>query len=378
MKTIAIFSGYYLPHIGGIEIYTYNLAKELCSMGNKVIIITSRHDKNLKEVEEKDGVKIYRLPIYKIFQNRYPIIKQNKRCRDLLNMISNENLDTVIIQQRFWTTSYLATKIIRKNNIPACVIEHTSKHFTVNNKVLDKLGSIYEHTITNLIKRHIKDFYGVSKKCTEWLKHFNIQAKGIFYNSINIEENKKLEKYIKKSKDKIVITYVGRMIKEKGVLKLIKAFKKLQQKHSNIELKIAGAGPLLDKIQKENQYEKKIEILGEIPHDEVLKLLGKTTILVNPSSFPEGLPTTILEAGIMKCAVIATPMGGTEEIILDKKTGYICGFKTEEIFNKIEEAISDKNKMEEVSRNLYNTVVNQFSWKDTATKIVGEIKYKKD
>ena len=55
----------------------------------------------------------------------------------------------------------------------------------------------------------------------EWLKHFNIEAKGIFYNSIDTSEGEKYKRYINKSKDKIEITYIGRMIEEKGVLKLI-------------------------------------------------------------------------------------------------------------------------------------------------------------
>ena len=42
MKTIAIFSGYYLPHLGGVERYTYNLAKKLNNMGYRLIIVTPR------------------------------------------------------------------------------------------------------------------------------------------------------------------------------------------------------------------------------------------------------------------------------------------------------------------------------------------------
>ena len=65
MQTIAIFSGYYLPHLGGVERYTYNLALKLKKMGYKIIIITSRYNKDLKEIEETDYAKIVRLPTYK-------------------------------------------------------------------------------------------------------------------------------------------------------------------------------------------------------------------------------------------------------------------------------------------------------------------------
>ncbi len=377
MKTIAIFSGYYLPHLGGVERYTYNLAKKLKQMGYNIIIITSRYDKELKEIEETDYAKIYRLPTYKIAAERYPINKKNKRFKEIFKMLENENIDSAIIQTRFWTTSYFASKFVAKNNIPACLIEHGSTHFTVNNKILDKFGEIYEHKLTNAIKKNVKDFYGVSKKCTEWLKHFGIEAKGVFYNSINIEEVEEYTKYIQKDSDKIIITYVGRMIEEKGVLKLIEAFKKLEKKYDNLELYLAGAGPILEKIIAENKDEKNIKILGKLSHDEVLKLLGKTTIFVNPSAFSEGLPTTILEAGIMNCAVVATPMGGTTEIISGDDFGYICGFETDEILEKIEKLIRNKDEITKLSSNINDKVRKQFSWDVTARKIAETIKYKK-
>ena len=376
MKTIAIFSGYYLPHLGGVERYTYNLAKKLKQMGYNIIIVTSRYDKELKEIEETDYAKIYRLPTYKIVAERYPINKKNKRFKEIFKMLENENIDSAIIQTRFWTTSYFASKFVAKNNIPACLIEHGSTHFTVNNKILDKFGEIYEHKLTNAIKKNVKDFYGVSKKCTEWLKHFGIEAKGVFYNSINIEEVEEYTKYIQKDSDKIIITYVGRMIEEKGVLKLIEAFEKLEKKYDNLELDLAGAGPILEKIIAENKDEKNIKILGKLSHDEVLKLLGKTTIFVNPSAFSEGLPTTILEAGIMNCAVVATPMGGTTEIISGDDFGYICGFETNEILEKIEKLVTNKDEIAKLSTNINDVVLKQFSWDVTSKYISKTIKYK--
>lgn len=376
MKTIAIFSGYYFPHLGGVERYTYNLAKKLKELGYKIIIITSRYDMELSEIEDTDYAKIYRLPTYKIVSGRYPINKTNKRCKELLKMVEEENIDSAIIQTRFWTTSYIASNFVAKNNIPACIIEHGSTHFTVKNKILDKFGEIYEHILTNKIKKNVKDFYGVSEKCTEWLKHFNIEAKGVFYNSVDTSEIETYKHYINKSGAKTIITYTGRMIEEKGVLKLIEAFKKLNEKYEHLELNLAGEGPILERIKAESKDIDNIKILGKISHEEVMKLLGKTNIFVNPSSFSEGLPTTILEAGMMKCAVVATPMGGTGEIISDDNIGYICGFKTEEIQEKIEKLLKNKEESTRLGENIKKKVIDKFSWEATAKKIIKTIEIK--
>ena len=135
--------------------------------------------------------------------------------------------------------------------------------------------------------------------------------------------------------------------------------------------------PWGEKIIQENKDVKNIKVLGKISHQEVMELLGKTNIFVNPSHFSEGLPTTILEAGMMKCAVVATPMGGTTEIITDDNIGYICGFETSEIQEKIEKIINDKEKMKKLGTNIKEKVEKDFSWNTTAKKIATTIKYSK-
>ena len=83
MKKIAIFAGYYLPHTGGVERYVCNLAKELNKQNNEIIIVTTKYEESLKEIEDLDYAKIYRFPIYSLFSSRYPILKENKEYRKL-------------------------------------------------------------------------------------------------------------------------------------------------------------------------------------------------------------------------------------------------------------------------------------------------------
>lgn len=374
MKTIAIFSGYYLPHVGGVERYTHNLSKKLSEMGYKVIIITSRYNKELKEIEETQFAKIYRLPTLNIVSEIYPIIIQNKRCKELLKMVEEEKINSTIIQTRFWLTSYIGSKFVKKNELPACLIEHGTSHFTVHNKFLDFFGHIYEHILTKAVKKNIKNYYGVSKKCTEWIKHFDIEADGVFYNSIDTDEVEKYEQYINKDNEKTIITYVGRMLTEKGVLNLIEAFKTINEKYPNTELHLAGDGELFNQINKENSGNENIKILGKLDHSDTLKLLAKTNIFVNPS-FSEGLPTTVLEAGIMECAVVATPVGGTTEIITSNEIGYICGFKPDEIQEQIEKLIKNKQEQTKLGKNIKQKVANEFSWQKTTEKIVNTINF---
>ena len=59
-KNIIIFSGYFLPHLGGVEKYTYNMAKELKKRGYNVIIVTSNYNNSNSE-DIIDDIKIIKL-----------------------------------------------------------------------------------------------------------------------------------------------------------------------------------------------------------------------------------------------------------------------------------------------------------------------------
>lgn len=370
---ICIFTGFFLPHLGGVERYTDKLAKELKNKGYKVIVVCS-NDNNYADYEQLENCFIYRLPTYNIVKSKYPILKKTKAFKKIIKMIEEENCDFYICNTRFYLTSILCGKMAKKYNKKMFVIEHGSSHFTVNNKILDFMGAKYEHFLTNRLKKYNPQFFGVSERCNNWLKHFKIIASGIFYNSVdeNVYEKYENSKYKRNLKNKIVITYVGRIIKEKGVLLLLDSFTKLQKEYNNITLVIAGDGPLLNEI-KSKYTNKNIYFEGKLDYDDVMSLYNSTDIFVNPSMYPEGLPTSILEAGIMKCAIIATDRGGTKEVINDKKYGIIIEENENSLYNALKYLIDNPSKVKSMKNEIYNRVKKHFTWKITAENVIKEL-----
>jgi len=163
MKTIAIFQGFFLPHVGGVERYTYNLSKKLHKKGYNIIIVTTKHDDKLKFKEELEYVTIYRFNNYNKLSNRYPIIKKDKTYKKIIKELSNIKIDYIILNTRFWLTTLIGARFAKKNSIPCCVIEHGTSHFTIYNKILDFFGRQYEHMLTRKVKILVKDYYGVSR-----------------------------------------------------------------------------------------------------------------------------------------------------------------------------------------------------------------------
>ena len=156
-KTYCFFSARYLPYLGGVERYTYNLAKELISLGNNVIIITSLIGTE-PIYEENKCLKIYRLPSFRLLDGRFPVVKNNKDVKKIFSEINKNPIDYVVINTRFYLLSYWGAVFAKKSKIQAIVIEHGTGHFTVNNKLFDFVGHIYEHFISFLMKLNSSNY----------------------------------------------------------------------------------------------------------------------------------------------------------------------------------------------------------------------------
>lgn len=365
-KTIAIFTGYYLPHQGGIEMYTNGLAHELQKLGYRIIIVT--FNTNNSSNIENSNFKIYRLPVCDTLKKRYPLLKINQQNLGIMEKILNEDIDFIICNTRFYLTTFLGLKVAKHQKVPLTLIEHCSAHYSIGNNLLDFCGKIYEHFLTHIIKRRVTDFYGVSEASNRWLKHFNIDAQDTLYNAVNTDKESAKQNSSDNSQDKTLITYVGRIIPQKGVEELIKAYLGTMDAFPKTELLIIGDGAIRKNLEK--QYSSaQIKFFGELPNAEVLKLLKSTDIFVYPSQYPEGLPTAILEAGLMQCAVIATDRGGTTELITNENYGIIVQPDARSIESALRNLLSSPKKVLKLKKNLHNRVIKKFTWRQTATKV---------
>lgn len=366
MEYIAVFSGYYYPHLGGIERYIDGMMKEFIKLGYKPILVTSNYN-NSKSEETINGIKIFRLPVYNAFKNRYPIIKNNKECKNILKKLDKYNISSIIVNTRFHLTSHIGAKYGKKNNIPVYLIEHGSNYVTLDNKFIDFFANRYEDFLTHKIKNKITGFYGVSNACAAWLKNFKIKASGVWYNSIDFNQN--IPK--RKKHNNINFLYAGRLIKQKGVKNILDSFKKLEKEYNNIHLYIAGDGPEMSDC-KTNYKSDNITFLGKLSFEELLNYYAITDVFLYPPLWPEGLPTSILEAGMMKCMTIGTNQGGIKEVINDNN-GIIVKETVKSLYESMKKMIDDDALRKKLANNLHNDVKNNFSWQATAKKILKDM-----
>lgn len=378
---ICIFAANYLPNIGGVERYTYYLSKELINMGNTVTVVTNNVVNGLNEEVSPEGIKIKRFPCFNFLDGRYPVKKINGLTKKLYNDLLKEDFDFVIINARFYLHSLFAAKFAKQKNVPCLTIEHGSSHLSVNNKLFDFLGGIWEHYVTAVLKHYCKDYYGVSQAACDWSGHFNIKSKGVFFNSIDLSEiNALLETpvcdYRKENdipKDATVFTYTGRLVKEKGSFELAQAF--LQANIENAYLIIAGDGDMFEDIKALKKDDNRIILLGRVDFKHIVALLKNSDIFCLPTVYPEGLPTSVLEAAAAKNFVITTTFGGAKEFILDESYGILLnGNSPEEIIPALKKASEEKDYRLNAVEKSYQRLKEHFVWEKTAQKVANIIK----
>lgn len=374
-KNICFVSCFFPPHIGGVERYVQNLASQISSLGHNVSILTVNTE-SMGLYEEQNDLKIYRLPCYDVFKYRFPFIRKNDDYRYIINQLKEEHFDAIVLNQRFYRITKTAIQISKLTGSALHIIEHVTGHFTVHNKILDFFGHIYEHRITDFLKKHIDMAFGVSAACVKWLKHFDIHTDKIVYNGIS--EKPEIDKHISIYNEYNIPTnsnvffHAGRLVEEKGIHLLIEAFSRVSEKQPNTYLIISGNGPLYDGLKRQNM--KNLILTGMISHSKVLSIIKQSDCVVIPSYYPEGLPTLILEAGLCGTSVISTPMGGTKEVISDGINGIVVKERSAiEIADAMERIITDGQMQARISKELNKTVMQKYTWEKIAVQFMDYI-----
>lgn len=113
---------------------------------------------------------------------------------------------------------------------------------------------------------------------------------------------------------------VGRLSPEKGQVLLLEAFAGAARDLPRVRLGFAGIGPMeaeLRAVADRLGISGRVDFLGYI---QDMPSLYADTDLVIQSSFTEGLPNVILEAAYLRVPILATAVGGTDEVVRDGVT----------------------------------------------------------
>ena len=311
---------------GGAETGCFDIAHYLRENNCGSYIVTSGGD--LLKFINKDKVKVIKLPV----QSKNPLIIFFNFLA-LIGIIVFNNISIVHARSRAPAWSCLfAAKITGRKFV-------TTFHGTYNFK--SKLKKFYNSVMvrsdliiagSNFIFSHIKQNYS---KFLEAKKKLLVIFRGINVDyfdpstKLDIDEKKLLKKW-QIEKDKKIILLPGRLTEWKGQEVFLDAINLV-----NIELGYeAFYAVILGSDQGRDLYKKKLIRLTEqhrmtnqikfIDHCKDMALAYKVSdIVVSASIEPEAFGRVAVEAQSMEKPIIASNIGGSNETVVDEKTGFL-------------------------------------------------------
>lgn len=125
--------------------------------------------------------------------------------------------------------------------------------------------------------------------------------------------------------DPITFIFVGRLLKDKGVLDYVAAARKIKSRHPEVRFLLVGGVDENPKSVSCADVEGWVnEGLVEWPgHVPVVSWLQRSSVFVMPSFYREGVPRSTQEAMAMARPVITTDSVGCRETVVDGKNGYL-------------------------------------------------------
>lgn len=122
------------------------------------------------------------------------------------------------------------------------------------------------------------------------------------------------------------VLFVGRLVEQKGVEYLLRAFPYVRDKFPDVRLKIVGDGEFrdwLEQLSKNLMVSSHVEFLGWLEQEDIASLYQAARVVVVPSVY-EPFGMVALEAFSCKRPVVASRVGGLREIVIHDSAGFIA------------------------------------------------------
>ena len=159
------------------------------------------------------------------------------------------------------------------------------------------------------------------------------------------------------------LLFVGRIVKDKGIEELVDAFQKLKERHSNLKLILVGPfESQLDPLSADTltAIEDDVDIITTGFSTKVKYFMDIADIFVFPSH-REGFPNVPMQAGLMKCPVVASKITGNVDIIDHEINGLLHKKgSANDIFEKVDFALSNSDQMDKMTDALEEKIKEHF------------------
>jgi glycogen synthase len=310
---VMFWSELFWPHIGGAEIFGSNLIVALQKRGYEFIVVTRQDSPALPSKENHKGIQVYRFPFWTTFTDRNAVDRLVHVRRQVIQLKRTFSPDLVHLQG--YGPSSVLFHLTTMNACPAPVL------FTLINEP-SAHGAEHES-----LKRVLRSADWVTGKAATVLAQARrlmpeiIPRSSVIYNGLEVLPV--LPEPLPVESPRLLC--LCRLSRQKGIDLVLKALASITDRLPKVRLIIAGDGPERPQLERQAAglgVEDKVDFVGWVSPAKVPALINTATAVLMPSR-TEGLPSVALQAAMMARPLVATPVGGLSEVVVDRQTGLL-------------------------------------------------------
>ncbi len=307
---VLFWSEAFFPDIGGIEVFAVHLMTALSKRGYEFAVVTSLTSRDVDaEQQFSENVRIYRFPFRAALTRRD--LQAIKQLHDRVAQLKQA----------------LRPDLIHLNSTLPSVFFHiqTSKHCPLPSLVtlhIPRMDARGAEGLTPRIIRSADRIVAVSQAVFEEACRLQPEVRDrvrLVHNSLPMTA---VAPAVPPSN---TLLCLGRLTRQKGFDVALEAFSQVLAMCPGARLRIVGDGE--ERVPLENQaarlgISEAVEFTGWVQPEKVAEVITGSAIVLMPSRYePFGL--VALQAAQMARPVIASRVGGLQEVIADNQTGLL-------------------------------------------------------
>lgn len=382
--SILMLSWEFPPRIvGGISTHVFNLSLALARRNIDVHIITCDFP-GAPDYEQIGRIKVHR------FNSKIPapsflgwIFSMNQtmaeKAADVMNEL-DEKID--VIHAHDWLVAEAGIRLRDEFSKPLVSTIHATEMGRRNG-----IHNDYQRTI-NEVERHLisqsQELICCSRYMAEQIssaftvpnERLHVIPNGVdaakFGIKIDAGQIRRIKRHYAKHGERIV-SFVGRLVHEKGVHVLVGAVPKVLEKVPDVNFVIVGEGGMKDYLAKEAWdfgVADHVFFAGFVDEKTLISIYQASDAAVFPSLY-EPFGITALEAMASKTPVVVSDTGGLAEIVEHEKTGIkVYVDNSDSLAWGILRILQDNGLRQKIRRDAYKKALKEYDWDEIARKTV--------
>jgi len=349
---LALITQDFPPEMGGIQTYSYEIAKRLAPRCEEFVLIAP--DKpNAQAVDSQLDFEVLRVKTPNTLLGTLGALR-------VVRFLKKRKIDHIFHAQ--WQTLPISVFARKRGLVCSVTVAAHGREYIFNPFSGTKVGAkLYENYKKYLITK-VDYFLPVSRYTSGILEQYSIPAKQqtVVMNGTNpnlffpINNNALKEKYGYTGKQIILTT--ARLIKAKGLDTILRAIPNLVSEFPDLQYLIVGEGPYkadLERLTTDLGMEAHVKFTGRIPYEKVNEYYNLCDIYVMLSEI-EAFGIVYLEAAACGKPSIGSRIGGIPDAIIENETGLLVeAGQSEELIEAIKRLLADdalRTRMGEAGR----------------------------